>query len=90
MKNTTENNEMRLYVWNNVFTDYTDGMAFAIGTSLEEAAIAACKELNTYDIKEYDLNDLENDRGRVRELLDSPVQVFDLNSPIGSLCFGGG
>ena len=85
-KNTTENNEMKLYVWNNVFTDYTDGMAFAIGTSLEEAAAAACKELNTYELSDYDFGN----SGRVRELLDSPVQIFDLNSPIGSLCFGGG
>ena len=81
-----KNNEMRLYVWNEVFTDYTDGMAFAIGASLEEAARAACKELNTYDIEEYDLGP----EGRVHELLNSPVQIFDLNSPIGSLCFGGG
>jgi hypothetical protein len=84
MKN--KNNEMRLYVWNNVFTDYTDGIAFAIGTTLEEAAAAACKELNTYELEDYDFGN----SGRVRELLDSPVQIFDLNSPIGSLCFGGG
>jgi hypothetical protein len=81
-----KNNAMKLYVWNNVFTDYTDGIAFGIGRTKEEAAEAACKELNTYELEDYDFGN----SGRVRELLDSPVQEFDLNAPIGSLCFGGG
>jgi hypothetical protein len=33
---------MKLYIWRNVFTDYTSGIAFAMAKSLEDAR--ACLE----------------------------------------------
>lgn len=75
---------LMLHVWEGVLTDYTDGMAFAIASSKEEAAMYAMN--NDPDFK----RDLDDDR--VQELLNTQegYSVHPLNKPYGNHVFGGG
>lgn len=81
----TPTGPFKLYVWEDVFTDYTSGLAFGIGRSKEEAAHAAAKNLNTEEVDSYDIEE-----GKVKTLLDSPHKEFSLNAPIGAYVYGGG
>lgn len=68
---------LKLYVWHGFGTDYTDGLAFAIASSEEEA-----KQL----VLEYvDLNSDVFDDDEWGELT-----VHSLSTPIAGAVFGGG
>ena len=43
---------MKLYVWENVLTDYTDGIMFAIAPSVKEAREELLKQCNTKMVKD--------------------------------------
>ncbi len=46
---------LRLYVWEGVLTDYTDGVMFALATSPESARKAILKQAGDYDTVRKDL-----------------------------------
>ena len=75
---------LMLHVWEDVLADYTGGMAFAIASSKEEAALLA---MNNDSRFKYDLDD-----GSVKELLrtEEGYSVHPLNKPYGNHVFGGG
>lgn len=66
--------KLRLFVWENVLTDYTDGMMFAVAKNVEEAR-KKIKETCSY-VPDNDL-------------AKNPVEV-DLTQPSAFLCWGGG
>jgi hypothetical protein len=69
-------------VWEDVLTDYTSGMAFAIASSKEEAALLA---MNTESRFKRDMDD-----DLVQELINTDCSVHPLNKPYGNHVFGGG
>lgn len=88
-------NSLKLYVWENVLTDYTSGIMFALATSVEEARELICPG---WQATEDALRDptFRGDRsrplgqyiGREHEDLRGEPKVFD--SPVGFVVWGGG
>ena len=66
--------KMKVFVWENVLTDYTSGMMVAIAPTIEEARAALLKECSY--IQEDDLN-------------QQPKEL-DLSEAVGFVCWGGG
>lgn len=71
---------MKLYIWERVLTDYSDGMAFAVADTLEDAYRAAA----TLDgvVQRH-----------VIEALPLPTQTIEIADgmePIGAYVWGGG
>lgn len=66
--------KMKVFVWDDVLTDYTSGMMVAIAPTVEEARDALLKECNY--IPEGDLN--------------QQPKEFDLTEPAAFVCWGGG
>ena len=75
---------LMLHVWEDVLADYTSGMAFAIASSKEEAALLA---MNNDPRFKYDSDD-----DWVQELVnaESGYSVHPLNKPYGNHMTGGG
>jgi hypothetical protein len=75
---------LMLHVWEDVLVDYTSGMAFAIASSKQEAALLA---MNNDPRFKYDLDD-----DNVKELLKEEVSysVHPINKPYGNHVYGGG
>jgi hypothetical protein len=67
---------MKLYVWEKVFTDYTDGLAFAIAHDKEEA------------IREILGNRPFN--FAIEELRNKEPEIHELDKPYGNYVYGGG
>lgn len=69
--------KMKLYVWNDVLTDYTSGIMFAVARSVEEAraTILANGGDGLYSV-EHDLQ--------------IEPKVYDLDKPYGQFIYGGG
>jgi hypothetical protein len=67
--------ELQLFVWEDVFRDYTAGIAFAIAHDEEEA------------IKEILGN---NPDYKVDELKNKEPQILPINKPYGNYVVGGG
>lgn len=65
------------YIWRGVLRDYTDGIAFAVARSVEEARAEIVRRAN----------DWEKD-AVAREIGAIPPDVYDL--PAGGHCWGGG
>lgn len=66
--------KMKVFVWENVLTDYTSGMMVAVAPTVEEARAALLKECSY--IPESDLN-------------QQPKEL-DLSEAVGFVCWGGG
>lgn len=66
--------KMKLFVWENVLTDYTSGIMFAVASNVEEARRELLKKCDC--IPEPDLQ-------------QSPLE-FDFSHPVGFVCWGGG
>ncbi len=69
---------MKLYVWENVLTDYTSGIMFALANSIEEARELIIKKEGCEHFPE----------GLVRTDLKADPDVYD--QPCGFTCWGGG
>lgn len=69
--------EMKLYVWDEVLTDYTDGIMFAVATSVDEARAAVLANGGE------GLMSVEQD-------LKKEPKVYDLDKPHGQFLYGGG
>lgn len=67
---------IQLYVWTGVFTDYTDGIAFALAESIEEAQNL---------ILEY-MEKSTEDRGQLPIGL---LRIYPIDRPIGFGIYGG-
>jgi hypothetical protein len=67
-------NKMKVFVWENVLTDYTSGIMFAISPSVEDARLQLLKRCNY--IPEDDLN--------------QQPKEFDLSESAAFVCWGGG
>ena len=76
--------QLMLHVWEDVLADWTSGMAFAIASSKEEAALLA---MNNDPRFKYDSDD-----DWVQELLNAQegYSVHPLNKPYGNHMTGGG
>ena len=81
---------MKIYLWEKVLTDYTDGAMFAYADSVEEA-----KELilQHYDsefqpLKKRDLIDFESYRNQVKSDLEKHYTIIE--GKFGFQIFGGG
>lgn len=68
------NKKLKLFVWKDVFCDYTCGMAFAIGETKEQAIDAI-----------VNVSDYEKD-----ELIRSKCEEYPIDKPIGFAVWGGG
>ena len=71
---------MRLYIWDQVLTDYSDGMAFAVADTLEDAYRAAATREGVV-------------QGHVIEALPLPTQTIEIvdgMEPVGAYVWGGG
>jgi hypothetical protein len=68
---------LKLYVWENVLTDYTDGVMFALAESVEEARSLILTEWGYTESK-----------GTVWQDLQKEPQIVE--TPAGFLCWGGG
>lgn len=68
--------ELKLFVWENVFTDYTSGIAFAIAHDKEDAInkILGNRPLNF----------------QLEELKSKEPDIHPLNKPYGNYSIGGG
>ena len=75
---------MKLYVWDNVLTDYTDGIMFAVAESLEQAREALLEQ----DRRQFNCNG-RNSSSVLRDLEREP-KVYDLTEPVCRLVHGGG
>lgn len=76
--------QLMLHVWENVLTDYTSGMAFAIASSKQEAAILAISGGFGWDVDE--------NNEHVKELLSTEepdYKVYPINKPYGNSVTGG-
>ena len=69
-----ERKKMKVFVWEDVLTDYTSGMMVAIAPTIEEARAVLLKECSY--IPEGDLN--------------QQPKVFDLSESDAFVCWGGG
>ena len=69
--------KMRLYVWDEVLTDYTDGIMFAVARSVEEARAAVLASGG------------EGMLSVERDLQIEP-KVYELDKPHGQYLYGGG
>lgn len=65
---------MKLFVWEGVLTDYTSGIMFAIAETVEEARASLLKKCDY--IPDYDLNKQPSE--------------FDLSRSVAFVCWGGG
>ena len=65
---------MKLFVWDDVLTDYTSGMMVALAPTVDEAR----KTL------------LQNEPYIPASDLNKEPQVFDLKKSVGFACWGGG
>lgn len=66
---------MKLFVWENVLKDYTSGVMFAVGRSVEEAREAVMRADHSNAVK--------------CDLAGEP-SVFDMAEPVGFAVWGGG
>jgi hypothetical protein len=58
-----------LYVWENIWRDYTDGLVFAIAHDVDEARTCICKKYDLSDnIHDYKYNDIFNREPKQIEL----------------------
>lgn len=75
---------LMLHVWEEVLTDYTSGMAFAIARSKEEAAMLAMNNDPHFPREDDDMG--------VVELINTKegYSVHPLNKPYGNHVYGGG
>jgi hypothetical protein len=80
---------LRLYVWEGILTDYTDGIAFALAPSVEEARRLAYANLRKGMSPSWGtyMEELAKGDGAAQELSAEPA-VFD--SPAGFAIYGGG
>ena len=69
-----ERKKMKVFVWEGVLTDYSNGMMVSVASSVEEARAALMKECDY--IPEGDLN-------------QQPKEL-DLSEAVGFVCWGGG
>ena len=69
--------DLKLFVWEGVFCDYTCGMAVALAHDIEEAKKVMCQRF-----EEHEVNELIN------ELTDDCLVVVD--EPKGFYVYGGG
>ncbi len=65
---------MKLFVWDEVLTDYTDGIIFAYAETIEDARRIV---LNTDDLQS------------VQEAIKAAPKVYD-NEPVARVLWGGG
>lgn len=70
----SEKPTMKLYVWENVLTDYTSGMMVAVASNVDEARARLLEECSY--IPDEDLT--------------KEPQVFDLLRSVAFVCWGGG
>lgn len=78
---------MKLYLWREVFADYTDGCAFAIAASKEEAAVVAVAGQDRF--RTVKASDSPLFALMVNELLGSPCEEHELDKPFGFAIEGG-
>ena len=67
----------KLYVWRDVLTDYTSGIAVAAATSVEEARSVLVQQADDYEVAPL-----------ARDIAKAPDRVLEL--PAGAHCWGGG
>ena len=68
---------MKLFIWREVFCDYTCGIAFAIAKNKEEAM-------------ELILMDSGLRENHIGEFQGNEPEIHNLNEPFGTYVFGGG
>lgn len=73
--------KLKLYVWEEVFTDYTNGLAFALAYTKKQAAELVSKQMDS----EKDPHSFY-----FRELMESKPRIFQPTHPIGFGVYGGG
>ena len=87
---------MKLYVWTEVLTDWTDGLAFGLGRNKKEAAKAAASEAGRRIINEAGEYIRKSDGENLgkcdvyAELMASEADICPLDKAIGTFVFGGG
>lgn len=74
---------LKLYVWEGVLSDCTDGIIFALATSVDEARLLVMKK---YDARDYEL--AKNRPPEIWEDMRKEPYVYD--SPEGFYIWGGG
>jgi hypothetical protein len=83
---------MKLYLWRDVFADYTSGCAFAIADSKEEAADIAIRDHEYYGryygIANHLLSRVVDEKRQ--ELLQADCEVHELTEKFGFSISGGG
>jgi hypothetical protein len=96
MKNKNNKGKMKLYVWTEVLTDWTDGLAFGLGRNKKEAAKAAASEAGRRIINEAGEYIRKSDGENLgkcdvyAELMVSEADIYPLDKAIGTFVFGGG
>ena len=80
-------NNLKLYVWEDVLSDYTEGIMFALANSAEEAReIILEKACEFYGVEDAEYTQMSLEP-IIRDLKDEP-RVFD--SEVGFFVVGGG
>lgn len=81
---------MKLYIWHDVYTDYTSGIAFAIASSEEEAIDMICQawEREIPSLKKVPIE--KRRESEKRELSKGTLEIRPLSSPYGDFVCGGG
>jgi hypothetical protein len=69
--------KMKLFVWEGVLTDYTDGIMFAVAPTVEEARAAIIKKADGLSSPKS-------------ECQAEPTHVHDLTESVGYFLYGGG
>lgn len=72
---------MKLYLWTGVLSDYTDGMAFAVANSEEEAYTAIREEMG-YSKESFDRMFMRS--------FEQGLTVYELDQAQAAYCYGGG
>lgn len=79
--------KLKLFVWENVLTDYTSGIIFALATSVENARKVIC-ESQKIDYKTGGVPNNPNYVSQVWQDIQTEPQVF--SKPVGFCVWGGG
>ena len=74
--------QMKLYVWHGVFRNYTDGIAFALARSEEEAIYEVARAMRKKSWTALEVLDELTENGRLR--------VHEVSHPVGFGIEGGG
>ena len=69
--------EYKLYVWDDVLTDNTSGIAVAVAETVEQARATILAKAEGYEKKEL-----------AKDIAEEPNEVLDL--PAAAYCWGGG